>query len=109
MLVGLGGREADAAIAHDDGGDAVPGRGRHFLVPSGLAVIVRVDVDPAGRNDLAGGVDFLLAGANLAADGADQPAIDRNIADITLAARAIDKCAAANDQIMHRLAPCGLP
>ena len=40
-------READAAVAHHDGGDAVPAARRELLVPRGLAVVVRVDVDEA--------------------------------------------------------------
>jgi hypothetical protein len=40
-------READAAVAHHHGGDAVPGRGVQPLVPRGLAVVVAVDVDEA--------------------------------------------------------------
>ena len=61
--IGRGRREADAAVAHDDGGDAVPGRRRHLRVPRRLAVIVRVDVDEARRDDLAGRVDLLACRA----------------------------------------------
>ena len=43
------GREADAAIAHDRGGDAVLRRGRDVLAPGDLAVIMGVDVDKARR------------------------------------------------------------
>ena len=39
--------EADAAVAHDDGGDAVPADGVSMRVPGGLAVVVGVDVDEA--------------------------------------------------------------
>jgi hypothetical protein len=54
-------READAAVAHDDGGDAVPRRGRHLGIPGRLAVVVRVDVDEARRDDVARGVDLLAS------------------------------------------------
>ena len=50
---GLHRREADAAIAHHRGGDAVPGRRRRCGVPDRLAVVVGVDVDEA-RRDRAG-------------------------------------------------------
>ena len=49
------GREADAAVAHHDGGDAVPRRRRELAVPRGLAVVVGVDVDEAGRHERAVG------------------------------------------------------
>ena len=44
-------READAAVAHHDGGHAVPARRREQRVPRDLAVEVRVDVDEAGRDE----------------------------------------------------------
>ena len=40
-------READAAVADDDGRDAVPRRRDHALAPRRLAVVVGVDVDEA--------------------------------------------------------------
>ena len=40
-------READAAVAGDDGGDAVPRRRDHALAPRRLPVVVGVDVDEA--------------------------------------------------------------
>ena len=60
---GGGGREADAAVAHDDGGDAVPDRRREQRVPGDLAVVVRVHVDEAGRDREAGGVELLATRA----------------------------------------------
>ena len=54
-------RKADAAIAHDRCGDAVLRRGRDVLAPGDLAVIMGVDVDKAGRDQFAFGVDFFLA------------------------------------------------
>ena len=47
VLVGLGRREADAAVAHDDRGHAVPAARREQRVPGDLAVEVRVHVDEA--------------------------------------------------------------
>ena len=46
-------READAAVAGDDGGDAVPRRRLDDRVPGDLAVVVRVEVDEAGRDEHA--------------------------------------------------------
>ena len=50
-------READAAVAEDRGGHAVPARRREVRVPGGLAVEVRVHVDEAGRDEQPVGVD----------------------------------------------------
>ena len=55
-------READAAIAHDHGGDAVQRRGCEQVVPGGLAVIVGVDVDPSRRHQESGGIEVRAPG-----------------------------------------------
>jgi hypothetical protein len=56
-VLGPGGRHAEAAIAHHDGGDAVPGRHGQHTIPQHLGVVVRVDVDEPGSHDTIGGVD----------------------------------------------------
>ena len=63
LAAGVHRREADAAVAHHDRGDAVPARRRELRVPGGLAVVVRVHVDEAGRDQQAVGVDLSRAGA----------------------------------------------
>ena len=105
VAVGLGGGEADAAIAHHDGGDAVPARRRHFGVPRRLSVIMGVDVDEAGGDDLAGGVDFLASRAEVFTHRDDPVAVDRDVRDKGRSARTIDDGAAANHQIMHVRSP----
>ena len=60
---GLAGGEADAAIAHHRGGDAVPGGRRHVAVPYRLGIVMGVDVDEAGGDQLALGVDLFRAAA----------------------------------------------
>ena len=67
-------READAAIAHDRRGDAVLRRRRDVLAPGDLAVIMGVDVDKAGRDQFALGVDLFLAFACDLADLGDAAA-----------------------------------
>ena len=52
-------RETHAAIAGDDGGDAMTGRRVEHLVPRGLAVVVRVHVDEARRDDEPPRIDHL--------------------------------------------------
>ena len=59
LVAGAHGREPDAAVAGDDGGDTVTRRRLEQRVPRGLAVVVRVDVDEAGRDEQPGGVDGL--------------------------------------------------
>ncbi len=68
VRVGAHGREADAAVAEDGGGDAVPARRREVRVPGGLAVEVGVHVDEPGRDEQTVGVE-LAPGA--AVDPAD--------------------------------------
>src|SRR4051794_41656578 len=46
VAVGPRRREADSAVAHHHGGDAVPAGGADLRVPRDLAVVVGVDVDP---------------------------------------------------------------
>src|SRR3546814_6590941 len=89
VAVGPRGREADAAIAHDDGGDAVPTRRRHFLVPRRLSVIMGMDVDEAGGDDPAARVDLFAPGGQVRADRDDAVAVDRDIRRERLAARAV--------------------
>ena len=94
-------READAAVAEQDRGDAVPRRRRQFLVPGRLAVVVRVHIDPAGRDQHAVGGDVALRGAGLAADLGDAVAVDRDVAGEGRLAGAVDDGAAADDGIVH--------
>ena len=49
---GPNGREADAAVAHDERRDAMAGRRVERVVPGDLAVVVGVDVDEAGGDQL---------------------------------------------------------
>ena len=101
MPVRSGRCEADAAIAHDDRGHAMPARGRHFGIPGRLAVIMGVDVDKARRDDPAGRVDFLATLVFDLADGRDQALVDCDIAPERRAARSIDDGSAPDHQIMH--------
>ena len=57
VAVGPHRREADAAVAEDRGGDAVPARRREVRVPGGLPVEVGVDVDEAGGDHQPVGVE----------------------------------------------------
>jgi hypothetical protein len=68
-------RQADAAVAGDHGGNAL----QQLRVPRGVlqqqAVVVRVAVDEAGRDDQAGGIDAAVrGGARELSDGGDAAA-----------------------------------
>ena len=105
MAVGGGRGEADAAVPHDDGGDAVPAGGSQQGVPGDLAVEVGVDVDEAGGDDEPGGVDGLAAVGLDAADGGDPAVVDGDVALVGGLPRPIDNSAVADDQIVHEAPP----
>ncbi|OWK28909.1 hypothetical protein SPDO_27450 [Sphingomonas dokdonensis] len=105
VILRADGREADAAIADDDGGGAQRGGRVHPGGPGDLAVIMGVDIDPAGGDELAGRVDFAFAGAADRADRGDPIAVDRDIAAKGRTARAIDDRAAPDHQVVHRASP----
>ena len=58
VVVGPARREADAAVAHHRGRDAVRRRRRHAVRPDGLTVVVGVQVDEPGGDEQAGRVDL---------------------------------------------------
>src|SRR3954452_6046291 len=99
MVFGPARREADAAIAHDRGCDAVLGRGRDFLTPGDLAVVVGVNVDEARRHQLAAGIDLFLAFAGDAPDFDDVTRADRYIRLEQLTAEPVRDVAATDDEV----------
>ena len=100
-LVRRGGREADAAVAHHDGGDTVPERRREQRVPGDLPVEVGVDVDEAGGDEQAVGVDLFTAAVGHFADDRDEPVIDRDISVSGRRTGAVDDESVADYQVMH--------
>ena len=92
-------READAAIAHHRRGDAVPARGLQMRIPGRLAVIVRVDVDEARRDQQALGVDLLVGAAGDLADGRDLAVLHRDVGFVQRRAGAVGNGAATDDEI----------
>ena len=104
--VGIGAyrREADAAVAHDRGGHAVPARRRHPFVPRRLSVVMRMDVDEARGDQQPDGVDLLFAPAGDRAHGGDQSAVHRHVSPAGLAAAAVGHQPAAHHQVVCR--PC---
>ena len=104
MIRGADWRETNTTVAHDDGGHTMPARWRELAVPGRLAVIVRVDVDEAGLDKPAVGVDFTMAGARHLAYLGDDAVGDRDIGGPSLGAASVDDSASADNEIMltHR-------
>jgi len=95
------GGEANTAVAHDDGGDAMPGRRRQMVVPRGLAVVVGVNVDKTGCHQRTGCVDLAPATALDLADLDDGLAIDCDVGGSRRGPTAVDDCSASNYELMH--------
>ena len=92
---GLARREGEAAIAHDDAGDAVPARAAAERVPGDLRIHVGVPVDKPGRDDQPVGVDRALGGGADAADLDNPPAFDADIGAVARHPRAVHHGAVA--------------
>ncbi len=102
--------EADAAVAHHDGGDAVAGGRIHDVVPADLAVVVRVHVDPSGGDDRAVGVDGLGRGVGDRATHLHDPSVlDGDIAPDRGSAGAVDDGSTLDDLVEHPTSVGGLP
>ena len=78
-------RDAEAAVPHHHRGDAVPGRDGEHAVPEDLRVVVRVDVDEAGRDRRAVGVEDAVGGTRHRTDRRcarpvdERPAADQQV------------------------------
>ena len=93
--------EADAAVAEDDGGDAVGGRRLQRVVPRDLAVVVGVEVEEAGRHERTVGVDLLASGLVDHADGDDAAVADPHVTGEGGGTGAVDDGPASDDGIKH--------
>ena len=101
VAVGGGRREADPAVAHHHGGDAVPARRRELRIPGGLRVVVGVHVDPAGRHHQAVGVELAAAAADVAPDLGDPVTVQRDVGDERVAARPVDHQTAPHHHVVR--------
>ena len=101
--------EPDAAVAHQERGHAVPARGGEHRVPRDLAVVVRVHVDEAGRDEEPVRVDHLACVVAHGSDLADAPAVDGDVGTEGRRSRAVDDRPATNHQIMHETPYCSAP
>ena len=101
VTVGTNRREAHAAVAHDDGRDAVPGRRSDQRIPGDLPVVVRVDVDPPRRDEEAGGVDLVGTPLGHLAHRHDSPFIDGDVGHARCVAGTVDHRAASDHHVSH--------
>src|SRR5262249_28532770 len=101
LVLRADGRKADAAVAEQDGGDAMPRRRGELAVPRRLAVVVGMHIDPAGGDDLAFGIDVAVCRTGFAADFGYPVAVDGDITSEGLLAGAINDGAAADDGVVH--------
>ena len=101
--------EADPAVAHDDGRDAVQRRGFQHRIPGGLTVVMAMDVDESGGDDPAVGLDDLGAVTDRARcpDRGDAPVVDGDISPLGRGARPVHDRAAADHQIVHGYSSAG--
>ena len=105
VVLGAGRRDREAAVAGDHGGDAVVRRRPQRRIPEHLRVVVRVDVDEAGRDRAARRVELRLA-AQVRADLADHAVRDRDVGDAAGRAGAVEDGSAADDEVSrHRSLP----
>ena len=80
--------------------------GRQFGVPGGLAVVVRVHVDPSGQHQEAGGVDLAAAGFGDGPDLGDELAVDGHVGRERFGAGAVDDGPTPDDDVVHAGSPC---
>ena len=80
----------------------MPGGGRQHRVPGRLPVVMRMDIDPARRDQQPVRVDHPPRRPGLAADRNDAVAVDRDIAGKARRAGAVDDGPAPDDDVVHR-------
>ena len=106
-------RDREPAVAADHGRDAVQRRGRERRVPERLRVVVRVDVDEAGRHRQARRIDGLRRLLGHLADRDDLPVSDADVGTAPRPSRSVDDIATSDHAVEHartlRLAVGGEP
>ena len=96
------GRKANTTVTHHDCCRTVTGRRVHDFVPTHLAVVVRVHVNPAGRHDGTIGIDgFFGRLGDRATDFNNHPVAHANIALATIGSCAVNNGSTLNDVIKH--------
>ena len=103
-VLGSARRDAEAAVPGDDRGDAVPRRRREGRIPEHLGVVVGVDVDEAGCDDEAAGIE-LVAARQTRPDLRDHTVAHRDVGDAPGSARAVDDRPAPDHHVLGHLLP----
>ena len=98
-------REREAAVAADHRGDAVHARRARGGIPHELRVVVRVRVDEAGSDDVAGGVDLSGGFVVDRADRDDPPVTNADVGDAPGRPGAVDDGSASDDFVEHGVHP----
>ena len=94
-------RDAEAAVAHHDGGDAERDRGRERRVPGDLRVVVRMQVDDARHERKAAGVERAARRLIRLADRGDGISADADRACETFGTAAVADARAADEEVEH--------
>jgi hypothetical protein len=96
------GRQADAAVAHDDGRHTLADLGQHVRRAQHDLVVVGVHVDEAGRDDLPGDVDRLgTARVETRADFGDPSVADPDVGGVARPPGAVDDRSTAQENVAH--------
>ena len=96
-------RDREAAVPADDGRHPVQRRRAQRRVEEDLGVVVRVDVDEAGRDDLSTRIDRSSGGFVDLADCDDSPVTDADGAGSRGCARSVDDGSIADEHVQHRV------
>ena len=100
------GRQGEAAVAHDDAGDAVVAGAGAEGIPEHLRIHVRMPVDEAGRHHMAFRIHRGAGGFGEAPDVHDAPAAYANVRPDARRPAAVHHGAALNRQVVsHRPLP----
>ena len=102
-IVWFDGCEPNAAIPHHHGGDAVPAGRCQNRIPSGLAIIVSVDIHPARSNQLTVGIDFIVRAFKHLTYFHDLALRNRDISYFSISASPIDDGSVSYDEVVHRV------
>jgi hypothetical protein len=100
--LGLHGSHAHAAVAHDHGRHAVPGRARDHRVPRDLGIVVCVGIDEPRRQHQAAGVEHPVGRVSVAlADRPDETVLHAEVAHEARHAGAVDDPRVLDQQVEH--------
>ncbi len=98
------GRKPNAAIPHDHTGDAMAERRIHHVIPADLAIVVRVDINPAGAGIGTRGINGFLGLTIDFAHADNEPLFDCKIARHGLTTQTVDQHGVFDEVIKHGIA-----